>query len=321
MDSGQNNSFGSPISSGDFDVNQAGGAANPSGMEFQGVVSSGSDDIVIGGVEPKKNRKPMIIALALVGVLAVVAIVLGVVMMSGGGKGGGNVDEEDLSLQESFNLYANYLLYGEKKTDDITGEVSGDQDYAVYNYNGDFSYDEAEELLGNLNDIIRYYYNEDGKVFDNTYLGRMLLSDESALLFLKAYSSDSEYDNERLTELLLRSGFDAALEEVSNNVKRFEDDSMYLDYKEAREKYNGIFLYRVSIFNENGCFEDGLLNGKCAKSIKFDDEHSSERLEELLSAILDIVHEAINELINDVYIVRDEIDVQFSYLVERGGNE
>ena len=273
MDSGQNNSFGSPITSGDFDAGQAGGATSPSGMEFQGVVSSGSDDIVIGGVEPKKSKKPMIIALALVGVLAVVAIVLGVVMMSGGGKGGGSVD----SLKTAFNKYANYALYGVESTEDIDGDVEAMLDYAfVEGRNDEFSMEKMKELFVEFKELVENSELEDEDLKDTVGYNW------GNLLFLELTREVKPYTNDQLLKMLLADGYTVAVNKVDSYYDKYEQSESVRarNYAEAKEKRDKIVLYRYNEYSKNGCIKDGVIDEVCASGVAFGEEYGDEAMKQ-----------------------------------------
>lgn len=76
------------------------------------VITNASDDIVIGGSapKPKSNKKPLII-----GVIALLAIIVVAVIILLVARGSGNSDS---STQQTFNKYANYLVYGNAETSD-----------------------------------------------------------------------------------------------------------------------------------------------------------------------------------------------------------
>ena len=71
-------------------------------------------DIILGGEKPKKNKKPLIFALVGVAIVAVIGVVAALLL-----KNGNIIKSPEMVLREKFNLYANYMLYGEDSTTDI----------------------------------------------------------------------------------------------------------------------------------------------------------------------------------------------------------
>lgn len=128
---------GAPMGGAPVGGNVPAGGSNPM---MGAPISSGTGDIVLA--PEKKSRKGLIIGL-IVGVLIVVGLVAGIFLTRGGGIGGVN-----MSTEEAFNRYANYLLYGEESDAPLEGRLE-DEDVGQ-NENEDVEQSEDEDLEDNV---------------------------------------------------------------------------------------------------------------------------------------------------------------------------
>ena len=113
----------------------------------QPVISSGTGDIVLsGGEAPKKSRKGVVILIVLVVVLALVGG--GFLLWQNGVFGGGsNSQSQAASLEEKYNSYIDYVLYGENSVEKYS--IDGIENWTPY-FAG-LEGDELESYLQNAN--------------------------------------------------------------------------------------------------------------------------------------------------------------------------
>ena len=152
--------------------NNSFGVFSNNGAGQVGIVSSPSS------VPEKSKTKKLFIVFCVLFVLLIIGGIAAFVLLNPkGGKGGGSSKG---SYSKEFNLYANYLLYGEE-SDKAIGEVDIDEEYYIdKNWSN-------EEYLSKLSEIYDSYFSAIIENEEKSVENFLLYSSKSRLDFLKNY--------------------------------------------------------------------------------------------------------------------------------------
>ena len=270
MDSANGSFSGSNASGGAGGV-IAGGPVGGAGSGVSGtggaIVSSGGD-VVEGGGEKSGGKMKKWLLLGL-GVLVLVALVLGVVNAVKNGGGGGSGES---ALENAFNKYANYYLIGEAKAEAInTGVQSGDDTYFEESKNTD-------TLTGEYLQKMRSYY---GEFYAKVYSA--FSEDEGILNFVNDYKNKLElvtyyYGGAQVTfdqilEAYVSGGADAATALVANALAIYSDigdiyGMYYYDYAVDRGYQ---IVKMIELYDGGGCLVEGDIDYGCVSERKIGD--------------------------------------------------
>ena len=135
-------------------------------------IGSATSDVVIGGGAQQKPKKALVIGAIVAVVLIVVGLIVGIMF----GRGGGSSDDGQVNTADqkaAFNSYANYVMFGEDSSEDLTEEKMSE--YSVY-----------FETLGDNEDAIIKYTLEANKKFGELQ---------------STYSSDNWYEQLALSNM------------------------------------------------------------------------------------------------------------------------
>ncbi len=151
-----------------------------SGSSLQGVpiVSPDMGDIILGGSKEKKGHRWLVVILI---IFVVLALILGGVLIWVNLARGNKSTSAD--IESSFNRYANYLLYGEDKTDALSYESVRDVGSSGY-----YLKTQAEQgsLSSDYLDNLKNYFQNFYTMIEGTIEGN---EDEYPKSFLKNYKN------------------------------------------------------------------------------------------------------------------------------------
>lgn len=232
-------------------------------------VGTGSGDVMVGE-RRAKNKKPLIIGAIILAVVAIIGII--VVSINSSSK---NEVQGDTSV-ESFNRYANYLLFDEEKPEAPSGEFDLDTTYEVDRQLSRENMDEpywgtAKNLLSNAIDS---YSNTENPT--NPTMGSVLSDYQKTFDFIYLYRQAGDFDETDIIDLYNGSGPSAATTEITNFYKQFSDLDSQTSKNYARQRvaqYDAMIrLY--GIYDSLGCIQEGEINESICSGIP--DEGMSE---------------------------------------------
>ncbi len=219
MNPSDNNSFGMP--------NTAGGQ----GMMAQPVAPRDTGDILLPGSEKKGGKKWLYVVLGVA--VAVILVVFGAWMIAkgDGGSESGNGNTAGANVVQSFNEYANYIIYGRTSSDAISEDTV--LDFTPY----------FEGLIGDASKLAEYL-----KKAEDEYAG-----------FAEVY-----YANGHNYNLGTIAGYFQGYPNVliGNSISVSEDE--YLDeYLQAVNDLSNFETTIINKANELGCVNNGIIDTEC----------------------------------------------------------
>lgn len=251
MDPTQNNGFGNQIPA---NMGYSGAPMNTGGAGGTG--GAGTGDIILA---PEKKSKKWWIVGGVVGAVGVIIVVW--LVLSNGLFNGGKI-----SLRKTFNEFANYVLYGEEKDDEIDVELDTSYDY-YFNNNMDNTemYDTVDELFSD-------FFNLASRSLNANTEGDLIkqIGDERELLSFM-----------RVIYPVRRPVIKDVIEKYSSNgreatVSFFNDyydystllDNDYADtFKEDFEYWVETAVDLVSLYVDNNCLSNGELDDSCERLV------------------------------------------------------
>lgn len=261
------------------------------------VVASGTGDVVLGGVEPKKSKRGLIAGII---VVFFVFILAGFAVYYHVDNNVATVQTNAKSYREAFNEYANYILYGKESVNDIVEPVGNTTYYAVWSAadekNVDF-FNEAEDLL----EIFKNWQERPHDELLESLIDRY--SDVFDFYYL--YSVEPVVSSDRIMELYIDSGKDVATEYIKRNYKAFEESSKLAQtYAFDQEKIDLSILEQIDVAYANGCIENNVFNQECLNVLNMD---FSEQRRAAIEDVQNIVYSAGHDIVFDCFTFADEI--------------
>ena len=185
-------------------------------MSVSGPISSGDGDVPL--VMEKKTKKwPLV----LLGFLFVVALAVGLISMAMP-KEQANSAVDAKNYQEAFNLYANYYLYGEAKTDEITAEYNETKESYLNNL-----IDEDNVPSEYLDNLVNYYAEflslYEGSSQDNEETMTLLNGYKAQLDLVTTYLREPFLTRSDILDAYLLSGEVAADSLIKTKLQYYKD--------------------------------------------------------------------------------------------------
>lgn len=248
MNPSYDNSFGS------FGTSGAG-----FGMSASGAVSSGSGDMTLEAKPEKKAKKWLVVLLAF---LVVGALVAGLIYLTTSRLNDGSSSGAK-NYQEAFNVYANYYMYGEDKTDEMTAEYSADE--GSY-FNEVMDSDEvSSEYLDNLMSYYTTFLTMYKESVDDGDDLEVLDLYGAELKLLTVYLKDDFITRSDIMDEYLSSGEVAANDLIEAKLAPYKDlgEIGNRDFYEYALNWGKQILKLIEKYDELGCVEDGNLSYVC----------------------------------------------------------
>ncbi len=184
-------------------------------------IVSGNNEMELPNSSESKIKKWPLVLLAF---LFVVALVAGLVSMVGqdGGQGNGGLDTVAKSDGEAFNIYANYYLYGEAKTDEITAEYNETKESYLNNL-----IDEDNVPSEYLDNLVNYYAEflslYEGSSQDNEETMTLLNGYKAQLDLVTTYLREPFLTRSDILDAYLLSGEVAAESLIKTKLQSYKD--------------------------------------------------------------------------------------------------
>ena len=247
-------SFQNPTMGGGFDFGSGFRQAD-TGMP----IGSGTGDIVLNNAPKKKVNKRIIIVIIFAIVLAL-SLLLFVIFGRGQGGVGANV-------QNSFNRYANYFLYGENKTDKIEGAFNEDNEPYFEKALEELSGDERTTYLTNLKNYYGEFYNlmlEAKKEDEST---TQWLEEYNAKFNIVAnYYSGAVVNRSDVLNAYVLGGDGAVGDLIEERLGVYRDlpEVFETNYYDTASNLARAEMDYVIEYEEAGCLKDGRIDYNCA---------------------------------------------------------
>lgn len=239
-----------------------------------------------------KKRWPLILGIVL-GVLLIGGIAASAFLLPGSGSVPAN------SLEAKFNTFANYLLFGEEKSDKLP-EYDEDKVYRVVAAYGDYDSDESREYFKKLNllfdDFLNSYQSGPSSETVNRYIDsyRIVQDDFSGIVL----------PEEEIIKSFIDDGPEGAETMISGYYQTKKDEPLVETYQKTDLNYVAI----LSIYQQSGCIDGYVINDACVEAIADVNLqnliNSQDSLFETISNQLDASMSSITE---DVWAVATEI--------------
>lgn len=236
MDPSYNNSFGG---------NNLG--ANPTPLP-----PSDQGDIILTPT-PGSNKKPKT-ALIILAVFIIIALFAGIAYLILNRGSGDQVSQND--LKESFNSYANYVLYGKESTENLT-EIP-DAGFAPYfeELNSDERVQYVTTATEKYDKFTSLYYAE-GRNTDD-------LTDTNPLQdYFQDYPRVNALGEQDVLELYNRYGKSEATEMIDNNYNITNISNNMAVYVDDLNELSLTYLDIVANIGTSGCLKDGTVIEGC----------------------------------------------------------
>lgn len=263
------------------------------------VVASGTGDVVLGGVEPKKSKRGLIVVIVLCLMISVAGLVA-YVFNRNTNRDTGSVQTLAGNYREAFNEYANYILYGKDSLNDIENSYQPDVFYAIWQAADEkdeafFSrsrtlFDNVVKQLGNSGgNIDLVLFNSYASIFDFYYL----------------YNTVPKVSSADILEKYLQSGKEATSEYINSSYKIFEESSDLAQlYGQNQKEIDLLTLDQVDAAYSNGCIENSAINQSCFDSLGTD---ILEQKTSLIQKVQSITYDASRDVVLNCFVIVNDI--------------
>lgn len=277
-------------------------------MPGNGPISSGTGDIVLKNGGGGKSKKGLIIGV-IVGVLVIVGVVVGVVMMNGGGIfGGSGLSTSNSSLEEKFNIYANYLVSGEPSKEPLEDDYN---ENVLYYFMRDTNGDDVSyfENLNEAWDSFLDLYSADKKYFDNVSLASSVETQSILMDFFNSYNTVGELNNEKVLGLYLEKGKDGAINTITEeyNMLNKSNYSRAQDYVEATIEMGKVLLDIVELYSVNGCVVENGFNYACTIKVVLPEELGQRFANVMRNSNLRVPNDVKTLLVRNCWVIANDI--------------
>lgn len=266
-------------------------------MQFQPqMMSSGAEDVLLGsGAEPKKSRKGLIVGIVLA-MLVLVGVGAGAMLFSKK-----NTANEIAKSKDTFNAYANYLLFGDAVDNAIDVEIN-DAGSAVY----------ALDCENKTQAECKDFFEEAKKLLDNFRNSNYKegLSEESISEVENYFSIFDEYykyivfgemNDDAVLALYVENGYDGAIEYVENYYSDLinSDDTFLASYGNYGVEKTKILIDNIRELEQAGCIVDGQNDQKCMEDFRYS-EDTIGRIMDFEYGVSNDMHISINDARNSL---------------------
>ncbi|MBR6505959.1 hypothetical protein IKT18_03980 [Candidatus Saccharibacteria bacterium] len=295
MEPSYNDSFGQGDSGGTGIISSgdAGGVApaTPGNSRSDIILSSSNSGGGNGG-----KRRPLIIAMVILFVMLVAVGVLAWISSSssfGGDYGGG--------LVESFDKYADYVLYGESREEPV-GKYDGRYDYFFKKIVKDMDNEKLE--------LVAKYQNTFGanvKSEEEGDLNVLLKEQKDYLGYIRQVMLKGDVELDDLVPVYVGEGRAKTKEKFESYYGDINSDNAYLqEFIDDYKTWLGLELDYLDFYDSKGCIIDDLLNERCLFEAETDDE------QKILRTLEGDIRAAHRKVIQSQYAVENYIENVFS---------
>ena len=222
-------------------------------------------DIILSDTPPQKSKKGLIIWLI---VLAITLITIGVIFVIFyiQPQSDTNIHKDPATIQNKFNKYANYVLYGEDSAEQIQ-DFKTENVYAIdENTDNNTFLKNADNLYSAfLEDFIGSDY--DGKASTS------LLSTNEYYNFLIWKNDFSEIDKTELLQIYMDGGLGVAKDYIKNYYNDVDQSNSLIELLAKYDSEYAIYMVEEwAIYDEKGCRQDNSYDTTCIMNITNDEK-------------------------------------------------
>lgn len=259
------------------------------------MTSSSMEDVVLGIPEPRKNKKGLIIGI-IITVLVLVCMSIGATLLLKE-----NTVKEAIKNKNTFNTYANYLLFG-NAVDNIIDVEPNDM--------GDITY--ALDCEDKTQTECKDFFEEAKKLLDNFKNSNYQtgLSEESTSevenyfsIFDKYYNYIifGEMDDDTILAICMEKGYDGAIEYIKNYYNDLIDsgNTFLVNFGNYGIEKAKILIDNIKELEQAGCIVNGQNDGECMKNFKYSND-TIERIMDFEYSISNDMHISINDARNNL---------------------
>ncbi len=259
-------------------------------------------DIKLTSTHPKKSKKGLIIGLI---VFVIILITVGTIFVVSyiQSQSGANIHKDSVAIQNKFNKYANYVLYGEDSVEQIQ-DFKAENVYAIdENINNNSFLKNANNLYSAfLEDFIGSDY--DGKVSTS------LLSTNEYYNFLIWKNDFSEIDKTELLQIYMDKGLGVAKDYIKNYYNDVDHSNSLVELFAKYDSEYAIYMVEEwAIYDEKGCRQDKSYDTTCIMNITNDEkiQNFAKHLYELEASINYLIPQTIETIKEQLQIYKKVI--------------
>ena len=259
-------------------------------------------DIILSDTPPQKSKKGLIIGLI---VFVIILITVGTIFVVSyiQSQSGANIHKDSVAIQNKFNKYANYVLYGEDSVEQIQ-DFKAENVYAIdENINNNSFLKNADNLYSAfLEDFIGSDY--DGKVSTS------LLSTNEYYNFLIWKNDFSEIDKTELLQIYMDKGLGVAKDYIKNYYNDVDHSNSLVELFAKYDSEYAIYMVEEwAIYDEKGCRQDKSYDTTCIMNITNDEkiQNFAKHLYELEASINYLIPQTIETIKEQLQIYKKVI--------------
>lgn len=252
-------------------------------------------DIILSDTPPQKSKKGLVIALVLA-TLVLVGVGVGVMLLSKK-----NTANEIAKSKDTFNVYANYLLFGDS-VDNAIDVGLNDTEGAIY----------ALDCKNKTQIECKEFFEEAKKLLDNFGNSNYKegLSEEDTLEVENYFSIFDEYYNyivfgemndDAILALYVENGYDGSIKYVEKYYSDLvnSDDTFLVNYGNYGIAKTKILIDNIRELDQAGCIVDGQNDQECMEDFRYS-EDTIERIMNFEYGISNNMHISINDARNNL---------------------
>ena len=265
-------------------------------MQFQPqVVSSSTEDVVLGGAGPKKSKKGVVVGVV-IAVLVLVGVGVGAMLLSRK-----NTAVELLKSEDTFNTYANYLLFG-NATDVAVDANLDDVRETVYALDcEDKTHSECKEFFEEAKILLDNFRSSDYK---GSLSEEYILEVEDYILLFDEYYSYIVFDvmdDDAVLARYMEDGYDGTIEYIEKYYNDLvnSDDAFLANYGGYEIERTKVIVDNIKELEQAGCIVNGQNDRACMENFKYS--------EETIERIMDFEYGVGNDVRVSINGVRDDL--------------
>ena len=251
-------------------------------MQFQPqMVSSSTEDVVLGGAGPKKSRRGVIVGVV-IAVLVLVGVGVGAMFLVNRSDNSSPKGQNELVASSfgAYKYYANFLVYGAENDEDISDDVLWERQDVVTDVMAFYSIEERltyadtlQGLYGNFSELfsgvdLAEKFGEDSDLVKSLYE-----SVGAGVDSLSQYIRNGNVLSSSIARAYLDNGSDGVLNLLNEAYGDMENlgDSIYDRFVAAKRSEAEAMILLYDYYSSIGCIADGVLDELCVESYSSDD--------------------------------------------------
>ncbi|MBQ2643354.1 hypothetical protein IJG11_00340 [Candidatus Saccharibacteria bacterium] len=275
----------------------------PGSMQFQPqVVSSSTEDVVLGGAGPKKSRRGVVVGVVIAG-LVLIGLGVGAILSFNG-----DIMMSGLATN-SFEDFVGYMMSGGNANSDVA-DFDAESAYAVDNFYYRSGTEEGKEYFRQLNQRWENFVKNSK---ENENEEDLIAKIGDGVKVMDIYAEKGIIPGEEVLRRYISGGEDGArtyfLEYFASDDAVSDMEMQYLVYQ---DDYLDDVLDMIRIYGENGCIIDDGVNEACIEEKGL---YNSGEYQQMMRAA-QVLRDYVMEIKNQTKVVCGEL-----IKMRAGGNE